>query len=83
MKDFEFTPLEVRVKVGATVTWTNAEATAHSAMEIDRAFNTRDLQPGETKSVSFSTHGIFAYHCVFYGHPDDKSGMVGIVVVEP
>ena len=45
MKEFEFTPKEVKVQVGATVTWTNAGTTAHSATPIDRAFNTRNLQP--------------------------------------
>ena len=83
MKDFEFMPKEVKVKAGATVTWTNAGTTAHSATAIDRTFNTRNLQPGETKSVAFSTPGTFVYHCVFHGNPDDKSGMIGTVVVEP
>ena len=83
MKEFEFTPKEVKVKVGATVTWTNAGTTKHSATAIDRAFNTRNLEPGETKSVTFSTPGTFVYHCVFHGNPDDKSGMIGTVVVEP
>jgi plastocyanin len=83
MKDFEFTAKEIKVKAGTTVTWTNAGTTAHSATAIDRSFNTRNLQPGETKSVTFSTPGTFVYHCVFHGNPDDKSGMIGTVVVEP
>ena len=83
MKDFEFTPKEVRIKVGTTITWMNAGTTAHSATAIDKSFNTRNLQPGETKSVTFNTPGTFVYHCVFHGNPDDKSGMIGTVVVEP
>jgi plastocyanin len=88
MKEFEFTPKEIKVKVGTTVTWMNAGTTAHSATAIptpagDRAFNTRNLQPGETKSVTFSTPGTFVYHCVFHGNPDDKTGMIGTVIVEP
>lgn len=83
MNEFAFTPKELKVKVGTTVTWTNAGTTAHSATAIDKSFNTKNLQPGETKSVPFSTPGTFVYHCVFHGNPDDKSGMVGTVVVEP
>jgi plastocyanin len=83
MKEFEFTPKEMQVKVGTTVTWMNAGTTAHSATAIDKSFNTRNLQPGETKSVTFSTPGTFVYHCVFHGNPDDKSGMIGTVIVEP
>ena len=83
MKDFEFTPKEIRVKVGTTIAWMNAGTTAHSATAIDKSFNTRNLQPGETKSVTFSAPGTFVYHCVFHGNPDDKSGMIGTVIVEP
>jgi len=83
MKEFEFTPKEMKVKVGTTVTWMNAGTTAHSATAIDKSFNTRNLQPGETKSVTFSTPGTFVYHCVFHGNPDDKSGMIGTIIVEP
>jgi plastocyanin len=83
MKEFEFTPKEIKVKVGTTVTWMNAGTTAHSATAIDKSFNTRNLQPGEAKSVTFSTPGTFVYHCVFHGNPDDKSGMIGTVIVEP
>lgn len=83
MKDFEFTPKEIKVKVGTTVTWMNAGTAAHSATALDKAFNTRNLQPGETKTVTFSTPGTFVYHCVFHGNPDDKSGMIGTVIVEP
>ena len=83
MKEFEFIPKEMKVKVGTTVTWMNAGTTAHSATAIDKSFNTRNVQPGETKSVAFSTPGTFVYHCVFHGNPDDKSGMIGTVIVEP
>ena len=83
MKDFEFTPKEIKVKVGTTVTWMNTGTAAHSATAIDKSFNTRNLQPGETKSVTFSTPGTFVYHCVFHGNPDEKSGMIGTVIVEP
>ena len=83
MKEFEYTPKEMKVKVGTTVTWMNAGTTAHSATAIDKSFNTRNLQPGETKSVIFSTPGTFVYHCVFHGNPDDKSGMIGTIIVEP
>jgi plastocyanin len=83
MKDFEFTPKDIKVKVGTTVTWTNTGTAAHSATAIDKSFNTRNLQPGETKSATFSTPGTFVYHCVFHGNPDDKSGMVGTIIVEP
>jgi len=83
MRSSSLPPKEMKVKVGTTVTWMNAGTTAHSATAIDKSFNTRNLQPGETKSVAFSTPGTFVYHCVFHGNPDDRSGMIGTVIVEP
>lgn len=83
MKDFEFSPKEIKIKVGQSVTWTNSGSAVHSATALDKSFNTRNLQPGESKSHTFSTPGTFTYHCVLHGNPDDKSGMVGTIVVEP
>ena len=45
MQEFEFTPKEMKVKVGTTVTWMNAGTAVHSATAIDKSFNTRNLQP--------------------------------------
>ena len=83
MKECEFTPEGNEGEGRHTVTWMNAGTTMHSTTAIDKSFNTRNLQPGETKSVTFSTPGTFVYHCIFHGNPDDKSGMIGTVIVEP
>jgi plastocyanin len=81
MKDFEFAPKEIKVKVGATVTWKNDGAKPHSATAADKSFDTAIFQPGESKSVTFSKPGTFAYYCQLHGTPDGN-GMVGTVVVE-
>jgi plastocyanin len=82
MKDFEFAPKEIRVKVGTTITWKNEGTKPHSATAVDKSFDTTIFQPGESKSVTFSTAGTFAYFCQLHGSPDGKSAMVGTVVVE-
>lgn len=83
MKDFEFAPIEIRVKVGTTITWKNDGAKPHSATAADKSFDTAIFQPGEAKSATFSTAGTFAYFCQLHGTPDGKNGMVGTVIVEP
>jgi plastocyanin len=82
MKDFEFVPKEIRVKVGTTITWTNDGAKPHSATAVDTSFDTAIFQPGDSKSATFNTPGTFAYYCQLHGTPDGQNGMVGTVVVE-
>jgi plastocyanin len=81
MKDFEFGPLEIKVKVGTTITWTNDGAKPHSATAVDKSFDTAIFQPGEAKSATFDAPGTFKYFCQLHGTPDGN-GMVGTVIVE-
>ncbi len=82
MSDFAFTAQELRVKAGTAVVWSNAGAKPHSARAVDGSFDTGIFQPGETKRVTFSTPGTFAYFCELHGAPDGVNGMVGTVIVE-
>ena len=81
MKDFEFSPLEIKVKAGTTITWKNDGAKPHSATAVDKSFDTAIFQPGESKSAKFDTPGTFKYFCQLHGTPDGN-GMVGTVIVE-
>jgi len=81
MKDFEFAPLEITIKAGATITWSNDGAKPHSATASDGSFDTAIFQPGQSKSITFSKPGKFAYYCQLHGTPDGN-GMVGTVIVE-
>ncbi len=82
MLDFDFAPKEIKVKAGTKITWTNDGAAPHSATAADKSFDTAIFQPGEAKSVTFSTPGTFAYYCQLHGTVDGN-GMAGTVVVEP
>jgi plastocyanin len=81
MKDFEFEPKEIKIKVGTTVIWKNDGAKQHSATAADGSFDTGLFGPGESKGVTFSKAGTFAYYCQLHGTPDG-SGMIGTVAVE-
>jgi plastocyanin len=83
MKDFEFAPLEILIKVGTTITWLNDGAAPHSATAVDGSFDTAVFDPGGEASITFNTAGTFAYYCLLHGTPDGTGGMVGTVIVEP
>ncbi|MDQ3413293.1 MAG: ScyD/ScyE family protein [Chloroflexota bacterium] len=76
IKDFAFHPAEVRIPAGTVITWTNSDVVAHTATAPDGAFNSGNLNPGESFSFTFDTAGTFDYICTY--HPFMK----GTIVVE-
>jgi len=61
--NFAFQPASLQVAVGATVTWTNADSTAHTVTSDTGAFDSGPLAPGASFSQTFTTAGTFTYHC--------------------
>lgn len=75
INDFAFTPLELVVAPGTTVTWSNLEWAPHTATADDGTFDSSRLDQGENFGHTFTEPGRYAYYCAF--HP----GMVGTIVV--
>lgn len=75
--NFAFSPADITVKKGTTVTWTNKDSTAHTVTETDGKAGpaSGDLSQGKSYSFTYNTVGTFAYHCSI--HPD----MTGTVTV--
>src|SRR5262249_20125973 len=60
-----------------TVTWTNNDATFHTATSDQQIFDTGTINPGTTSApVTFNTPGAFSYHCIFH-----SSIMTGTITV--
>ena len=74
--DFEFTPDQITIQQGDTVTWTNEGPTAHSATAPDGSFDTGVFSAGGSRSETFDEAGTFSYFCT--PHPN----MTGTIVVE-
>lgn len=71
-----FTPANIQVGVGATVTWTwSQDAITHNVTFVDGT-KSGDQGAGSTFSRTFSSAGTFNYSCTL--HP----GMSGSVVVK-
>ena len=77
IKDLQFTPAAVTIKVGGAVTWTNDGPSTHDVTADDGSITSGSLATGKTYSHTFDTAGTFAYHCGI--HPDMKAQ----VVVQP
>lgn len=78
IRDFGFTPAEIRITAGESVRWDNDDPVAHSVTAADEAFDSGLIQPGEGYLRRFDTVGRYPYHCT--PHPQMR-GVV--VVVEP
>jgi amicyanin len=61
--DMAFAPADVTVSVGDTVTWTNADPMIHTVTSTTGAFDSGDLDQGESYSLTFTEAGTFAYLC--------------------
>jgi plastocyanin len=75
--DFAFDPDPVSVKVGQSVTWTNADPFAHSVKAGDGSFDSGSLAKGQAFTTTFSAPGSYSYLCGIH------NSMTGTVVVEP
>jgi plastocyanin len=74
ISNFAFSPAEVTVKVGDTVTWTNNDTVPHTITAA--GFDSGTFQPGATYSHKFDTAGVVDYKCSI--HPQ----MTGKVTVQ-
>jgi plastocyanin len=73
---FAFTPAELSLPVGATLTWANAQAgVPHTSSSVDGLWDSDVLTTGDTFSFTFNQAGDFAYQC------DIHPSMRGIVHV--
>jgi amicyanin len=74
--NFTFGPAEVKVPVGATVTWTNRDDIPHTVVSSDKAFKSKVMDTGEQYSFTFAAAGTYTYFCSI--HPK----MTGKVIVQ-
>lgn len=77
MESFSYTPAELTVPVGATVTWTNRHGARHDVAAADGTFTSPLFGEGETFSFTFTEAGEYPYVCTI--HP----GMEGKIIVTP
>jgi plastocyanin len=72
--DFKFVPATLDVAKGTSVTVTNDDTTTHTATADDGGFDTGDVNPGSSKTITLDKPGTYAYHCTI--HPFMKGTIV-------
>ncbi|MFC1464103.1 MAG: cupredoxin family copper-binding protein [Candidatus Brachytrichaceae bacterium NZ_4S206] len=73
---FAYSPRQVTVRVGDTVTWTNNDFAPHTVTANDTSFDSGTLGQGGVYSRTFGTTGVFSYFCAI--HPS-MTGSVRVI----
>jgi plastocyanin len=71
-----FSPANLSVIAGTTVTWTNDDGMTHTVTSTSGAFDSGNLAAGGKFSHTFGTVGSFPYKCTIH------AGMAGTIVVK-
>ena len=61
-----FQPDLVRIAVGDTITFTNADSMTHTATALDGSFDTGQLAKGKSAKVKISAAGAHPFHCAIH-----------------
>jgi plastocyanin len=73
--NFTFSPAELKVKIGDTVTWTNHDDSPHTVVSAGK-FRSKAMDTDNTFSFTFSSAGDYKYFCSLHPH------MTGMIKVE-
>jgi len=75
--NFTFSPKELKVKAGTTVTWTNHDDIAHGIASSNNAFaKSKVIDTDDSYSFKFTAPGTYQYFCYIHRQ------MVGSIIVE-
>ena len=79
MQDNYFSPADITVPAGTTVTWVQSGNNPHTTTSYDGLWDSGILQGGSGQSFSFTFNepGTYTYFC----RPHEAQGMVGSVTV--
>lgn len=61
--NFSFTPGDVTVSTGTTITWVNHDDVPHTVVSNDKKFKSKALDTDDTFSFTFTQAGTYEYYC--------------------
>jgi plastocyanin len=74
MKNFDFSPMMLTVKVGTTVTWKNLDGEPHTVVSPDGVFRSHALDQGDAFTFKFDKPGTYKYICSI--HPKMRAAII-------
>lgn len=75
IEDFAFSPSELRIKKGDTITWTNKDNVKHTVTsDSGSELNSKLLSKNQQYFHTFNQIGAYNYHCT--PHPNMKASII-------
>jgi plastocyanin len=75
--NFAFTPADLTVTAGTTVTWKNEDDSPHRIGDKNGTFKSAALDTDDSFSHTFAAPGVYPYICTIHPY------MVGKIIVKP
>jgi LPXTG-motif cell wall-anchored protein len=79
-QDFEFSPKTISIDPGDSITFTNTGDATHTATADNGSFDTGDIKPGATQTITVKAPGTYPFYCKYHGGPGGV-GMSGTITV--
>ena len=76
IEQFEYLPGNCQVATGTMITFLNQDTVQHTATSLAGApvaFDTGDINPKKSATVTFTTPGVYDYYCTI--HPDMEASI--------
>jgi len=70
--NFSFTPAEIVISPGTTITWVNGDDIPHNVAASDKTFRSKVMDTEEKFSFTFGTPGVYEYFCALHPHMKGK-----------
>ena len=70
--NFTFTPQEITITRGTTLTWVNDDDIPHTIAANNKAFRSKAMDTEQKYSFMFSEPGIYEYFCSLHPHMQGK-----------
>jgi amicyanin len=70
--NFSFTPAEITVAPGTTLTWVNGDDIPHTVVATNKAFRSKVMDTEQQFSFTFKEPGTYEYFCSLHPHMKGK-----------
>jgi amicyanin len=70
--NFAFTPAEITVSPGTTITWENRDDIPHNVVASDKTFRSKVMDTEQKFSFTFGSPGVYEYFCALHPHMKGK-----------
>jgi len=70
--NFTFTPQEITITRGTTLTWVNDDDIPHAIAATNKAFRSKTMDTEQKFSFTFTEPGTYEYFCSLHPHMQGK-----------